>query len=138
MSPRLKTSAPVPFLAAMVLSGCAPRTDLAPVGDPNVSGPGSFCKILKEGPDKGKLIVTVKNNGASAAPVSTTKVEFIPGGSFSLPTPPVPMKGSVDLKVAIPNTCWSGGCYFVITVDSDHAVDEDDEGNNTAEGRCEG
>jgi hypothetical protein len=123
------------FAVATALSGCVQRADLTPVGAPNLSGPRSFCKIVKEGPDKGKLVVTVKNNGAVAASATTTRVEFIPGGLFSLPTPPIPAKGSVDLKVSIPGGCWKGGCYFIITVDSDHDVDADEE-NNSAAGHC--
>ena len=125
-------------LAAVALGGCGPHTDLAPIGSPNISGPSSFCRIVKEGPDKGKLIVTVTNKGAAAAPPTTTRVEFIPGGAFYLPTPAIAARGSVELKAPIPSDCRKGGCYFLITVDSGNTIYDDDEGDNTVEGHCLG
>jgi hypothetical protein len=125
-------------LAAGVLNGCGPNIDLEPVGSPGVSGPSAFCRVVKEGPDKGKLIVTVRNKGARAAPATTTKVEFIPGGSFFLPTPAIPARSSVELKVKAPGECWRGGCYFLISVNSGNEINEGDEENNTVEGHCVG
>jgi hypothetical protein len=134
---RLSTSA-ASGLAAIALGGCGPHTDLTAIGSPNISGPSSFCRIVKEGPDKGKLIVTVKNKGAVAAPPTTTRVEFIPGGAISLPTPAIAARGSVELKAPIPSDCRKGGCYFVITVDFGNAIKDDDGGDNTVEGHCLG
>lgn len=131
-------SAALSVLALGALSGCGPRTDLEPVGSPGVSGPSGFCRVVKEGPDKGKLVVTVRNKGAVAAPATTTKVKFIPGGSFLLPTPPIPAKSSVELKVKAPGECWRGGCYFLISVDSGGEINKGDDENNTVEGHCVG
>jgi hypothetical protein len=91
-------SVPFGFLAITVLSGCGPGVgiDLVPVGLPDSSGPVSFCK-----PVGAPLVVTVKNQGSAAAPASTTKVEFNPGGSFPIPHPlfrredPLIFRGSV-------------------------------------------
>ena len=125
------------LLVAIALSGCT--VDLMVVGKADLSGPPSFCKLVKEGPDKGKLVVTVKNQGTAAAPASTTTVEFSPGGSFQLPTPAIPAGGSVDLTpLKIPGVCFNPDCDFKITLDSNGQVNESNEGNNTADGNCLG
>jgi subtilase family serine protease len=107
-------------------------------GKDGVSGPTSFCKIAKEGQNKGKLVVTVKNIGSSEAPPTTTSILFIPGGQFQFPTPSIPTKRSIDLISDVPEACRRGDCDFIIIVDSDAQLDEDDEGNNTANGHCPG
>jgi hypothetical protein len=127
----------VPFgFFATALSGCGPSNDidLVPVGLPDSSGSISFCK-----PVGAPLIVTVKNQANSAAPASTTKVEFNPGGSFQLPTPVIPAGGSVDLpRLSIPDACPDPDCNFKITVDSNGEVNESNEANNTVDGICIG
>jgi CARDB len=102
--------------------------DLVPVPDPA----GSFCKR----DDEGKLIVTVKNQGSADAAASTTSVVFEPGGTFSQPTPAIPAGDSVDLKFAIPPTCYDPDCEFRIIVDSGDQITQSDVGNNIAEGTC--
>jgi hypothetical protein len=110
--------------------------DLVPVPDPN---PGTlFCRLIQEGPDKGKLLVQVKNQGSADAGTSTTKVEFSSGQIVSVPTPAILAGGSVDLHVAIPSNCFSPDCGFKITVDSGDTVVESNEMNNTATGACIG
>jgi len=127
------------LLATIVLSGCTPLADLVPIGSPDISGPPSFCKKVKEGPDKGKLVVTVKNQGTAAAPASTTTVKFSPGGSFQLSTPAIPAGGSVDLPpLSIPAGCYNPDCDFKITVDSNNQINESNEGNNSVAGNCLG
>lgn len=109
--------------------------DLVPVPDPQVG----FCKRVKEGPDAGKLIVTVGNQGNADAPASTTLVEFSVGGSVSLPTSPVPAGGSVDLPpISIPGVCFHPDCNFKIIVDLNNQVNESNELNNVATGVCLG
>ena len=122
-------------LTVTALSGCAP--DLVPVPDPR---PGhDFCKVVAEGPDKGKLVVTVKNQGNYKAPASTTTVEFSPGGPSQLATPPIPVSGTVDLQpLSIPAECFNADCDFKITVDSGNQIKESNEENNTANGVCLG
>jgi len=107
--------------------------DLLPVPDPR---PGiGFCKL----DDQGRLVVTVKNQGDADAAASTTVVEFFPGGSFSLPTPPIPAGGSVDLPpLDVPAACYNPDCNFRITVDANNEIEEADKSNNSASGSCLG
>jgi hypothetical protein len=107
--------------------------DLIPVPDPR---PGvGFCRL----DDRGRLLVTVKNQGTAGAPASTTTVDFAPGGAFDLPTPAIPAGGSVDLPpLSIPPSCFDPDCNFRITVDSKNQVVESDKGNNFASGMCLG
>jgi hypothetical protein len=103
--------------------------DLVPVPDPG----GSFCRRRD-----GNLVVTVKNQGSGAAGPSTTTVDFFNHGQVSQPTPPLAAGASVDLLFAIPGGCFDPDCEFRITVDAQNAVNEVDEGNNTANGTCIG
>ncbi|MFX0108932.1 MAG: CARDB domain-containing protein [Candidatus Hodarchaeota archaeon] len=123
------------ILTAVILSACAGKPDLLPVKPPDSPEVVGFCQQ----DDQGRLIVTVRNQGNADAPPSTTTVEFTPGGSFPLPTPAIPAGGSVDLSpLSIPAECFDADCEFKITVDSLNKVDESDEGNNSANGRCIG
>lgn len=127
----------ISLLATLALGSCT--IDLVPIGRPDLTGPPGFCKIVKEGPDRGKLVVTVKNQGTKNAPASITTVEFSPGGSFQLTTPPIPAGGTVDLSpLSIPGSCFNSDCDFKITVDSKGQVKETNEGNNTGIGNCLG
>jgi len=112
--------------------------DLVPFGRPGLPGPPGFCKIAKTGPQKGKLIVTVANQGNATAAASTTLVQFSNGVSSALPTPAIAPGASVDLLLSIPATCYRPDCSFKITVDSKGQVKEANEGNNTAVGSCLG
>ncbi len=125
-------------LAPLVLVGCA-SPDLVVVGLPNLLVPPSMCKIVKDGPDKGKLIVTVKNDGAKAAPATTTTVDFNVGGSVQLPTPALPaFSAPVNLTtpVLVPAACYTPNCSFKITIDAQNQVPESNEGNNNTVGWC--
>ena len=124
-------------VTTMTLAGC--RADLIPVGHPHLHGPPSFCRLATEGPDEGDLEATVKNRGRDAAPASTTRVQFSPGGSFPLATPAIPAGDSVGLPaLRIPAACYNPDCDFTITVDSNGEVSESNEGNNSAYGSCLG
>ena len=111
--------------------------DLVPVPHPN---PGiGFCNRVIEGPNQGKLVVTVKNQGTVDAPASVTTVEFIPGGAVQIATPPIAAGASVDLPpLTFPIGCFNPDCNFRITVDSGSQVNESNEGNNSASGTCIG
>jgi hypothetical protein len=87
-----------------------------------------------------KLIVSVRNQGAVDAPPSTTTVAFSTGGDIlQLPTPRVPAGGAVDLApVTLPMACFNPHCEFKITADAANTVNEDNAGNNVAQGRCNG
>ena len=102
--------------------------DLIPAPDAN----GNFCRLRD-----GKLIVTVRNQGAGAAGASTTRVDF-GSGPQSQPTPALPAGGAVDLLFEIPAGCFQPDCHFRIRVDSTDAVAESNEGNNAASGTCIG
>lgn len=107
--------------------------DLVPVPDPRTG----FCR--RDDSPHGRLLVTVKNQGTADAPASTTTVEFSPGGSFDIPTPPIPAGQSVDLPpLDFPPACFNPDCSFRIIVDSHHTVAESDETNNVASGTCLG
>jgi len=95
---------------------------------------------LKECKRKGDtgLVVTVKNQGAADAGASTTRVDFQPAGSPSLPTPPIPAGASVDLLFTIPAGCFVPDCHYKIVVDSNNQVDESNESNNTVDSVCPG
>jgi hypothetical protein len=109
------------------------KPDLVPVPDPQ---PGiGFCRLDA----RGRLVVTVKNQGNADAPASVTTVEFLPGGGVKIPTPAIPAGGSVELPpVSMPADCHKPECNFTIRVDSGGQVDESNEGNNTGSGSCIG
>lgn len=103
--------------------------DLIPVPD----NQGNFCKRKD-----GKLIVTVRNQGAGPAGPSVTRVDFLGFGQFTQPTPPLAPGASVDLVFDIPPGCFNPDCEFRITVDANNQVVESNDGNNFASGVCKG
>lgn len=128
------------------LTGCSPKpyppapvkkADLIPIPDPR---PGyGFCKILDSGADKGKLMITIKNQGNVNAPASVTNVVFSSGDVLTFPTPAIPAGFSLDLTPqSIPAGAWRPDASFKITVDAGNKVDESDEENNTGTGSCLG
>jgi CARDB len=136
-------------LVPIVLSGCATpartpverpvaRPDLVVLKRVGVRTPGELCN-LDPAAAAPRLIVSVKNQGAASAAGSTTRVEFNPGGSFDLATPPVPAGGAVDLPpLRVPQNCFNPNCQFRITVDSASGVYESNAANNSASGACTG
>lgn len=127
------------LLIIAALSGCSKevaKADLVTVGSLD-SNSHSLCNLVKEGVDKGKLVVTVKNQGNVNAPDSTTRVEFGFGGSFQLPTPAITSGGFVELPpLSIPATCYNPDCEFKITVDFTNRINESSKDNNKASGIC--
>ena len=88
----------------------------------------------------GKLVVTVANQGPSAAGASTTEVVFQTGSgpqTVQLPTPAVPARSSVEVLFEFPAGCGQD-CLFQIRADASNAVGEANEGNNSASGGCIG
>jgi len=107
------------------------KADLVPVPDA-----GGFCQI----DNGGNLIIKVKNQGSSAAPSSMTFVQFFCINDTTeihqLATPAIPPGEVAELTVKIPSTCYHPDCNFIITVDSNHNVDEANEDNNSVQGAC--
>jgi hypothetical protein len=111
------------------------QADLAPDPVHGQSGAIAFCRTDANG----KLVIRVKNGGPVDAPASTTRVEFSPGGVVLLMTPPIPAGGTVDIgPIGFPAVCFDPDCEFTITVDVNNNVNESNEVNNTAAGRCIG
>lgn len=107
--------------------------DLVPFS-PSGNSATAFCRIEQDR----KLRVTVKNQGNDNATASKTTVIFgdIP---LTLDTPPVPAGGTIDLLFKVPTNCFNPDCSFKITVDANNEVNEsNNEGNNSAHGRCIG
>ena len=104
--------------------------DLIPVPGPN----NNFCRITPDG----RLIVTVRNQGAGPAGPSTTEVTFSTGTKESQPTPALAPGASVDLFFKIPSGCFQPDCSFRIVVDVLLQVSETNEANNFANGTCIG
>ena len=104
--------------------------DLRPLPD----SLGHFCNTTKDG----KLIVTVKNEGAGAANASVTKVDFFSHGVFTMPTPALAPGATTELLFDIPLGCYDSDCNFKITVDVNVEVSESNETNNVADGTCIG
>ncbi len=111
--------------------------DLVPLPDPQVG----FCNQVQEGPDKGKLLVTVKNQGNAKAPKSTTRVTFDTSGGdvvVDLDTPELDVGAPADLEpLDIPSRCYQEGeCHFTIEVNANNEIVESDYSNNFASGTC--
>ncbi len=106
--------------------------DLVPFS-PLGTDPGAFCRTEQDGK---VLRVSVKNQGNKNAAASRATVLFS-NGPVTADTPPIPTGGSLDLLFQSPPDCFSLGCSFKITVDSNNQVDEsENEGNNSANGEC--
>jgi hypothetical protein len=135
----------------VVLNGCVmpapartpvqrpgPHPDLVVLNRVGVRNPGELCN-LDPAAAAPRLIVSVRNQGPASAGPSITRVDFNPGGSFDLATPPVPPGAAVDLPpLRVPANCFSPNCQFRITVDSASGVYESNAQNNSANGTCTG
>jgi len=119
---------PIPGLGTSL----ARKADLVPVRDET----NGYCVFNK----RGQLVITVNNQGNSASPASTTRVDFASGsvGSSIEITQALASNESSDVIFDIPVGCSSGDCRFKISVDSSDQVDEFTESNNTADGICIG
>lgn len=112
-----------------------PKPDLVPSNPQPGTGKFGFCRFDASGKN---LIVTVKNQGATAAGPSQTEVTFKDEDPVTQSTPAIPAGGSIDLLFEKPPSCKVPGCEFEIRVDSGRSVDEADETNNVATGLCLG
>ena len=122
---------------ALFLAGCngATAPDLVPESRTDGMGAETFCRR----DDAGNLVVRVRNqSNADVLVQTTTVVVFSPGGPRTGTTASMPGGSFADVTLPIPAECFNADCDFTITVDSDEAVDESDEDNNTADGICVG
>ena len=127
------------LVLASTLTGCASpglaRLDLVPINPHPDMGELGYCNTN----DQRQLVVTVKNQGTIKSASSTTTVEFVPGGSFTLSTSVLVAGQEIDLSpLDIPASCWDPDFEFKITVDSGNRIEESDEVNNAASGTCAG
>jgi hypothetical protein len=111
--------------------------DLIPVKRTTLAGPEGFCDLIP-GASISRLRVSVRNGGQSGAPASITTIEFMPGGSLEIPTPPIAADAVIELPpVTIPAACFDPDCDFRILVDSRSDVNEaSGEADNAVDGRC--
>lgn len=112
--------------------------DLVPVNPNPDAGQKGFCRKVESGPNKGKLLVTVKNQGTGNASPSETRVTFSSGESHSMPTPALQAGESKDLELPhdFPRGCPPTNCEFKIEVNSDGKIRESKMDNNKAKGLC--
>ncbi|MBW2737868.1 MAG: hypothetical protein JRE64_03255 [Deltaproteobacteria bacterium] len=108
--------------------------DLIPVPVPGCSGnPTCFCDIRGD-----SLYVTVRNQGNARAGISMTEVDFGSFGKITVETPEIDPGDEKEVSFVIPAGCFNPDCEFNIKVDKNAQVEESDETNNLAEGRCIG
>ncbi|MEO7358343.1 MAG: CARDB domain-containing protein [Ignavibacteria bacterium] len=119
-----------PLIPKIITSGIT--IDLIPVIPPG-SPVNSFCR---RDPLGNHLFVTIKNQGHTAAPASTTSVMFR-GKKVSVNTPSIKAGELVELQFRIPGNCYDPDCEFTITADSEKQIDEGSgEINNSVKGVC--
>ncbi len=100
--------------------------DLIPVPDEN----GSFCVLFEK-----YLVVSVKNQGSVAAKESNTKVDYFGlAPSFTISTPEVAPGQIRKLSFPVPPGFRLENFQIIADVDDD--VDEGNEDNNKAVGKC--
>ena len=88
--------------------------------------------------DSPRLAVAIANVGDVAAVASRTLVEFgsDPATSVMRATGAIAAKGVRSFELDFPAACERLECSWKVTVDAGQGVDEADEGNNSASGRC--
>jgi hypothetical protein len=88
--------------------------------------------------DSPRLAVAIANVGDVAAVASRTLVEFgsDPATSVMRATGSIAAKGVRSFELDFPAACERLECSWKVTVDAGQEVDEADEGNNSASGRC--
>jgi len=88
--------------------------------------------------DSPRLTVAIANVGDFAASASRTLVQFgsEPTSTVVRSTGSIAAKRVRSFELDFPAACDRVECTWKVTVDAGHEVDEADEGNNTASGRC--
>ncbi|HET9450389.1 MAG TPA: CARDB domain-containing protein [Aggregicoccus sp.] len=86
--------------------------------------------------DRGRLLVTLRNQGEASAPASSTRVAFDGQPPVDLATPPLAIGAQADLA-PVPFPFRGEGTFrFRITADFPAAVGENNETNNSVLGTC--
>lgn len=119
--------------ALLLLTGvaCGRRADLTTFSPS--AGPARVDCLLDE---KGRLAVTVTNQGKRDCKATTTEIVFASLPPVRLPTRPVGRGTSVSVFYPIPDVCFAPQCRFEVRVDAKDEVQEANEGNNSAAGLC--
>jgi hypothetical protein len=124
------------FKVGRVLVGIPPSADLLPLPQEDVLPEDAYCRR------KGStLIVVLANQGNEDAPPSSTAVTFFVEDEpveRIIPTPEIPAGDVQTVTFPIPEGCYDPNCEFIIHVDAFDDVEESNNGNNIAEGRCGG
>jgi hypothetical protein len=108
--------------------------DLVVVNPNPELGEFGFCKTVTEGPDKGKLAITIRNSGPATAGPTTTRVDFFEHGKVDVPTDILPPGAEKTLFVKPPS--WPPGENpFRIIADVNNEIIESDE-DNSSDGKC--
>ena len=117
--------------------------DLIPVPDGIHEGAEAFCQLI--GPDFTTMKVTVRNEGGIASSPAMVRVNFLQGSGPQPADQPIGVLGAfggnTDLIFTPRLGCFppfgsAGACDFVISVDVGSVVNESNEVNNTAIGKC--
>ena len=95
------------------------------------------CLHIEDSP---RLAIAIANVGDFAAAASRTMVQFgsDPASSVMRATGSIAAKGVRSFELDFPAACERTECTWNVTVDAGREVDEADEGNNSASGRCGG
>ena len=117
--------------------------DLLPVPDGVHEGAEAFCQLI--GPDFTTMKVTVRNEGGISSSPAMVRVNFLQGSGPQPADQPIGVLGAfggnADLIFTPRAGCFppfgsAGACDFVISVDVGSVVNESNEVNNTAIGKC--
>jgi len=103
--------------------------DLLPVTTPTCSSSGDI------------LAVNIRNQGSATAGSSFTRVYFDNGSTGATfvdrLTQSLPANTTANLTFTIPSSCWVSNCSIQVVSDNLNAVQESNEGNNTATATCD-
>lgn len=97
-----------------------------------VNGVASYCRMTNT-PNGHNLIVRLQNSSPIAKAPLTVSVGFssTPAQTVNVTSPAIPGPGTVDVPVAVPNSCFTGDCHFLIKA-------LDPAGTVQAQGSCLG
>jgi hypothetical protein len=112
-----------------------PTPDGSPLGTPGTG----FCSRASAADPPG-VIADISNIGAAQAGASEAAVDFGTFGVVTVPVGPLAPGGKQTITVPIPTVCFGTGvegtCAFDVIADTQKAVAESLETNNTRRGHC--